>query len=96
MTDDSGGVGPRAAVGDDPAVMALIASFRRLNRTTGGFKTTVHCGWAVVSNGSERLLHLETYGSETRQIPDKVSQSLQLNAEGAKELRRLIDEAFPD
>ena len=47
-------------------------------------------------DGRWTLLHLETYGSSSRAIPGKVSQSLQLDRDGARQLRDLIDQAFPD
>jgi hypothetical protein len=41
-------------------------------------------------------LQLDTYGSPERQIPGKTSQSIQLNAESAAELKRLIEKVFPE
>ena len=44
---------------------------------------------------NKRILQLDTYGSEDRQIPDKVSQSIQIDREGAATLLKLIRDAFP-
>ena len=76
--------------------MALITKFVHRPGSTGGFRSEVECGYRIVSDGSTTLLHLETYGSSKRAIPGKISQSLQLDLDGARELRRLIDQAFPD
>jgi hypothetical protein len=61
-----------------------------------GFKTEVDCGYAVIELGGRTYLHLETYGSSDRKIPGKVSQTPQLDAERAAELRRMIERAFPN
>jgi len=75
--------------------MALIARFKPLNKASGTFRSEVECGWAITERGGRRLLHLETYGSSSRQIPGKISQSLQLDETAARKLRDLIDQAFP-
>lgn len=43
----------------------------------------------------KRILQLDTYGSQDRQTPDKVSQSFQIDREGAATLLKLIQDAFP-
>jgi hypothetical protein len=55
----------------------------------------VECGWLVVSSDRGDLLQLETYGSADRQIPGKVSQSIQVDSQRASELLKIIREAFP-
>lgn len=76
--------------------MARVVRFRELPRANRRmFRTEVDCGYRIVSEQGLRMLHLETYGSQDRQIPGKVSQSLQLDERAAAELLRLIREAFP-
>ena len=43
----------------------------------------------------KRYLHLNTFGSSTRKIPGKVSQTLQLDEQGARELAEILEDAFP-
>jgi hypothetical protein len=43
----------------------------------------------------KRLLHLETYGSDEREIPGKVSQAIEIDIDGARELQRILRTAFP-
>ena len=76
--------------------MALIRSFVHRPGSVAGYRSEVECGYRIVNDGAETLLHLETYGSSNRAIPGKISQSLQLDRDAARELRRLIDQAFPD
>jgi hypothetical protein len=55
----------------------------------------VDCTFTVFEKGNRRYLQLDTYGSVERQIRDKVSQSIQLDAESAAALRTLLDRVFP-
>ena len=61
-------------------------------------RNTVHgevdCTYLMFEAGGETYLQLDTYGSSARSIPGKVSQSLQLNETGAKELRQLLRQVF--
>jgi hypothetical protein len=76
--------------------MALVKRFVHRPGSAAGFRSEVECGYRVVHDGSTTLLHLETYGSSSRAIPGKISQSLQLDEDGACRLRELIDQAFPN
>jgi hypothetical protein len=77
--------------------MALIERFTRIDSPrTRVHRTLVECGYAFVDSEHRRYLQLETYGSDERQIPGKVSQTLQLNEDAARELLRLLHEAFPE
>ena len=77
-------------------MMALVTKFVHRPGSAAGYRSEVECGYRIVSSAGGALLHLETYGSSRRAIPGKISQSLQLDREGARELRRLIDQAFPE
>ena len=59
------------------------------------FRSEVECGWTVGEVEGRTVLHLETYGSSARDIPGKVSQSIEVDAEGARELQRILRTAFP-
>jgi hypothetical protein len=77
--------------------MARIKLFRRITpRASRPHPTEVECGYAAFDHAGKRYLLLETYGSDDREIPGKVSQSLQLDADSARRLRQVIDESFPD
>lgn len=75
--------------------MALIKNFIARPEASVSFRTEVDCGYKVESLGDKTFLHLETYGSRARAIPGKVSQSLELDERGARELIRIIEDAFP-
>lgn len=76
--------------------MALIAEFLEAHTDRASIHGPVQCGWRVFESGGVTILQLDTYGSDQRKIPDKVSQTIQLNREGAQVLLSLIRRAFPD
>lgn len=75
--------------------MAEIESFEE--RPIGGSKMHdgVVCGYRWFDIGKNRILQLETYGSTKRAIPGKVSQSLQLDEDAARALKKILERAFP-
>lgn len=76
--------------------MARIKSFREVSSERNSAHTVVECGWKSFNINGERLLQLDTYGTVDREIPEKVSQSIQLDRAAAEQLVRLIRSAFPD
>ena len=76
--------------------MALIAEFTKLQKERNQVHGVVECGYTVFEEGGSRYLQLDTYGSQERQIRGKTSQSIQLNAASAAELRALIEKTFPE
>jgi hypothetical protein len=75
--------------------MALIENFEERPLEPTRVHSGVQCGYRTVNLGSRRVLQLETYGSKDRKMPEKVSQVIQLDEAGAKELKRIIERAFP-
>lgn len=76
--------------------MALIAEFNKTTKERQSVHGTVECEYSVFQDGSGKTyLQLETFGSKERQIPGKVSQSIQLNETAAAQLKRIIDQTFP-
>lgn len=57
--------------------------------------TEVDCDWKRVESSSGRFLQITSYGSDDRQNPGKVSQTLQFDREAAMALRAAIDAVFP-
>lgn len=57
--------------------------------------TEVECTWFIIPRESGHLLQLDTRGSVDRAIPDKVSQSVQIDESAARDLLGLIKLAFP-
>lgn len=75
--------------------MALIDRFEERPLTPKQLHGRVLCGYKATTVAAERVLQLETYGSDDRARPGKVSQVIQLDKAGALELKAIIERAFP-
>ena len=76
--------------------MALIRHIRKstpdhLGRPHG----EVECAYFVFEAAGQRYLQLDSYGSQERAHPGKTSQTFQLDEQGAKELKKLLERTFP-
>lgn len=77
--------------------MALIEDFTEVNKDRPKVHKPTHAGhFSFIGPGDKRYFVVETYGSEDRQFPDKLSQSIQLDEKGAAHLIRLLRTAFPN
>jgi hypothetical protein len=76
-------------------VMALIEGFEKSGNEAQRVHGTVRCGYRSFTIEGKTLIQLDTYGSDEREIPGKISQSLQLDEQGAEELIAILREAFP-
>ncbi|MCF4138511.1 hypothetical protein L1856_20050 [Streptomyces sp. Tue 6430] len=76
--------------------MALIKEFQPVSSDTQRMHGQVTCGYRTFTANGQRILQLDTYGSTERMILDKISQSIQLDADAARELLKIIEASFPD
>jgi hypothetical protein len=76
--------------------VALIAEFQHVPGERNNRHRGVVCGWKVFQDEHGPVLQLDTYGTADRQVPWKVSQSVQLDQTAARELRQLIGQVFPE
>jgi hypothetical protein len=74
--------------------MALLRRFDELKKDRNTVHDEVDCTFSIFEDAGNLYLQLDTYGSRDRQIPGKVSQSIQLDAASAAELRRLLERTF--
>ncbi|WP_406436311.1 hypothetical protein OHB00_20255 [Streptomyces sp. NBC_00631] len=76
--------------------MALIEKFESVTSDIQKMHGPVTCGVRSFAVDGQRILQLDTYGSADRQIHGKISQSVQLNITGARELIKIIEQVFPE
>lgn len=76
--------------------MALIEEFQQVPSDSQRVHGPVTCGYRAFTIEGRRILQLDTYGSTDREIPNKISQSVQLDTEGARALMDIIAETFPE
>jgi hypothetical protein len=75
--------------------MALIREFSEIHKESNRVHDAVDCGWTVFDSDGALYIQFDTYGTDHRQNPGKVSQSLQLDEASARELARILSRAFP-
>lgn len=74
--------------------MALIRRFDRVTRDSQRVHGETECLWSSFSVSGQRVVQLDTTGSSTRKIRGKVSQAIQLDAEGARQLVAILTREF--
>lgn len=75
--------------------MAKITTLYEVPAERTKVHSDVECGYRMFSSRGHRYLQLDTYGSNEREIPGKVSQSLQFDRVAAEELVEILVRAFP-
>jgi hypothetical protein len=73
--------------------MALIRSFTLKRMERNSLHKEIGASYSVFG-GEERVLQIDTYGSTTREIPGKKSQTIQLDKRGASELYLILKREF--
>ena len=75
--------------------MALVRSIEEMAKQRTTVHEPVECSCTIFEIDGERYLQLDTFGSPTRTLKNKVSQTLQFDRAGARRLRTLLEKAFP-
>lgn len=76
--------------------MALIniKKLKRTDKNRNNIHNEVHSSFTIFEKNGDKYFQLDTYGSEFREMPEKVSQSIQLNYETAKFLVDLLKKEY--
>jgi hypothetical protein len=76
--------------------MAVVKRIERSDlHRRGMHPTTAECRAYIVDTlDGQKLLQLETYGSRTRKIPGKTSQTIQFQRDALLQLQTLINEVL--
>lgn len=74
--------------------MALIRSFTRKYMDRNSLHDEIEATYTIFERDGRVLLQIDTYGRETREIPGKKSQTIQLDREGAIALFRILKQEF--
>jgi hypothetical protein len=76
--------------------MALITTLKPLRKDRCSPHGEVECTFTIFTDDAgKKYLQLDTYGSASRQLTGKVSQSVQFNAESLRQLKALLASEFP-
>ena len=75
--------------------MAVVCKLKPLTLEKDSPHTEAECTYSVVSDDrGRRYLQVDTYGSTTRQIPGKKSQSIRFAPEAVEQLKVLLAKHF--
>ncbi len=72
--------------------MALVEKFGKIVMDQNRIHEPVECSYSVfATDDGKKFLQLDTYGSATRKLKGKKSQSLQFNEKSLRDLKKIID-----
>ena len=74
--------------------MALIRTFTLLDSERSSLHEEVEARYSVFERDGQGFVQINTYGRADREIPGKVSQSIQLDRQGAEALVGILQKAF--
>lgn len=75
--------------------MALVEEIAPTTRSRQAVHAPTTCFSSVLECDGQTYIQLDTYGSATRKLRHKVSQSIQFDRSAAKQLKQLIERTFP-
>ena len=71
-----------------------IETIKRVDKERNLIHAKVFTTYSSFENSGKRYFQLDTYGRADREMPEKISQSFQIDKEMAKELVNLLNTAF--
>lgn len=71
-----------------------INTIKRIYKDRNSVHTKVHTTFTVFEECGSKYVQFDTYGKSSREIPGKISQSIQLDRESALFMVRLLVEEF--
>jgi hypothetical protein len=77
--------------------MAVVTGFDRQNmQRAKRHPTETECAWATFEDGGRRYLQIQSSGSKKRRTSGGVTQTYQFDRDGAAQLMRILQLAFPE
>ena len=76
--------------------MALITkdNIKKIDKERNSVHNKVRATYTVFTSSGETYFQIDTYGSATKELKDKISQSIQVDKDMAKELIKLLKNTF--
>ena len=76
--------------------MALVTkeNFTKADKERNMLHNKVSATYTTFTSDGEKYFQIDTYGSSNRELKDKISQSIHIDKEMAKELMKLLIETF--
>jgi hypothetical protein len=74
--------------------MAMIKNFVERPMERNSIHDEIEAQYAIFERDGRSFLQIDTYGRASREMPEKKSQSIQLDRESGLELLRILKQAF--
>ena len=74
--------------------MALIGEFKYKPMERNSLHKEIPAFYTIFERDQAVFVQINTRGTDDRQIPDKTSQSIQLDRKGAEQLVKILRDAF--
>lgn len=71
-----------------------LETIQKIEKERNTIHTKVDATYTVFTDGDEKFIQIDTYGSSNREIKGKISQSIQFDRETAKYLLKLFIEEY--
>lgn len=76
--------------------MVDVSKMKQIEKQRVTAHSTAHATYSVFEDEGKRYFQIDTYGRSTRDMPEKISQTIQLDQQSAMKLISLLAEAFKD
>lgn len=74
--------------------MALIRKFERGTLKRNSIHDAIDAKYAIVRTDDRTFVQIDTFGRDSREIPGKKSQTIQLDKHSGLQLIKILKEAF--
>lgn len=74
--------------------MALIRSFTRKHMERNSLHDEIDATYTTFERDGRVFIQIDSYGRDTREMPGKKSQTIQLDREGATALFKILKQEF--
>lgn len=71
-----------------------VKEIRKIDKARNSVHEEAPATYTVFEDGGETYFQIDTYGRNDREFPEKISQSIQLNKESARQLVRLLIDTY--
>lgn len=76
--------------------MVDVSKMKQIEKQRVTVHSTARVTYSVFEDEGKRYFQIDTYGRSTRDMPEKISQTIQLDQQSAMKLISLLAEAFKD
>lgn len=76
--------------------MIDVSKMKKEDKERNSIHDTVDATYTVFEKNGDKFFQIDTYGRSSRDIPGKLSQTIQLNKKSALRLIELLSKTFSD